>query len=57
MDCGVKGLFPVRSLRRGSDPPVWRNLDVPRPDASKTAGTQSGSHPEGRSIAEDARGR
>lgn len=53
----MKGLFPVRSLRRGSDPPYGRNLDVPRPDASKTAGTHSGSHPEGRSTAEDARGR
>lgn len=31
-------------------------LDVPRPDASKTAGVRSGSHPEGRSTAEDASG-
>ncbi len=53
----MKGLFPVRSLRRGSDPPVGRKLDVPRPDASKTVGSHSGSHPEGRSTAEDARGR
>lgn len=50
----MKGLFPVRSCRRrGRTRPQGGSLNVPRPDASKTAGTHSGSHPEGRSTAED----
>lgn len=50
----MKGLFPVRSCRRrGRTRPQGGSLNVPRPDASRTAGTHSSSHPVGRSTAED----
>lgn len=47
-------MFPVRFPPKARNEPARRALDVPRPDASKIAGTRNGSHPKDRNRVKDA---